>query len=243
MRAGPGLGNIGPEQGDYNQVVKGGGNGNYKNIVLAPDSVQEMCDMTIKAFELAFKYRNPVFVLADAVLGQMIEPLNFPETAIEPTIDTSWAVSGTKDTMKNLITSIVLDFDELEELNNKLQKKYAEVEANEVDFDTYKIDDADIILVAYGISARISRSTVDIARKEGKKVGLFRPKTLFPFPKNELKAFAKKGVRFISVEMSNGQMIDDVKLAIECKCPVELVSRMGGVMMTNEEIMKKINSI
>ena len=133
MRAGPGLGNIGPEQGDYNQVVKGGGHGNYHAIVIAPNSVQEMCDMTMKAFELAHKWRNPVYVLADGVLGQMMEPLKFPEKAIKPTVDTSWAVDGTAETRPNLVTSIFLDFDQLEKFNNRLQEKYAAIEAEEAD--------------------------------------------------------------------------------------------------------------
>ena len=243
MRAGPGLGNIGPEQGDYNQVVKGGGHGNYRNIVLAPSNVQEMCDLTIKAFELAMKYRNPVFVLADGVLGQMIEPIKFPEEALKPQIDTSWAVCGNAKTRKNLVTSIYLDFEELEELNNRLQKKYEEIEKNEVDYETFNTEDADIVLVSYGISSRISKTAVDTARAKGIKVGLFRLKTLFPFPKNELKEIAKRDVSFISVEMSNGQLIDDVRLAIDCRRDVHLVSRMGGNLLTLDEIMSKIEEI
>ena len=229
MRAGPGLGNIGPEQADYNQVVKGGGHGNYKNIVLAPNSVQEMCDFTIKAFELAFKYRNPAVVLADGVLGQMIESLEFPKQALVPEIDITWAVNGTAETRPNLVTSIFLDFNELGKFNEKLQAKYKLVKQNEVDYEEYLTDDASIILVSYGISSRICRSAVDLARQEGIKVGLFRPKTLFPFPEEQLKALADRGCSFISVEMSNGQMVDDVRLAINCSQPVELVNRMGGI--------------
>ncbi|MCS3901229.1 3-methyl-2-oxobutanoate dehydrogenase subunit VorB [Methanococcus voltae] len=243
MRAGPGLGNIGPEQGDYNQVVKGGGHGNYRNIVLAPSSVQEMCDFTMKAFELSTKYKNPVVVLADGVLGQMVEPLQFPETSAQPKIDKSWAVCGTEDTMENLITSIFLDFDQLEEFNYKLQEKYAEVEANEVLYDEYMVEDAEIILVSYGISSRIAKSAVDTARKEGLKVGLFRPISLYPFPKDRLKELADRNdinTRFISVEMSNGQMMEDVKLAIECNKPVSLVNSMGGKLMDIEKIMSEI---
>ena len=240
QRAGPGLGNIGPEQGDYNQIVKGGGHGNYKLIVLAPNSVQEMCDCTYKAFGLAHKYRNPVVVLTDGVLGQMIEPLKYPEVAIKPEKDNSWNVSGTSETKENLISSIFLDFNELEDYNNMLQKKYATIEENEVDFETYKTDDADVIIVSYGISSRISKSAVDDARKLGKKVGLFRLKTLFPFPKDELNKLADKADRFIAVEMSNGQMRDDVKLAIECKKPVDLVNRIGGNLITLDQIMQAL---
>jgi len=243
MRAGPGLGNIGPEQGDYNQVVKGGGHGNYRNIVLAPNSVQEMCDMTMKAFELAFKYRNPAVVLADGVLGQMIESLEFPTKAITPEIDTSWAVNGTAETRPNLVTSIFLDFNELGQFNEKLQVKYAEIEKNEVDYETYLTEDASIVLVSYGISSRICRTAVDLARKEGFKVGLFRPKTLFPFPAAEMKNLAEKGCSFISVEMSNGQMRDDIRLAISCSQPVELVNRMGGNLVTLDQIMDKIKAV
>ena len=243
MRAGPGLGNIGPEQADYNQVVKGGGHGNYKNIVLAPNSVQEMCDFTMKAFDLAFKYRNPAIVLADGVLGQMIESLEFPKKALTPETDTSWAVNGTAETRLNLVTSIFLDFNELGAFNEKLQAKYELIKQNEVDYEEYMVEDASVILVSYGISSRICRSAVDLARKEGIKVGLFRPKTLFPFPEAQLKALANKGCSFISVEMSNGQMIDDIRLAIGCSSPVELVNRMGGNLITLDQIMDKIRKV
>ncbi|ADE36529.1 3-methyl-2-oxobutanoate dehydrogenase subunit VorB [Methanohalophilus mahii] len=243
MRAGPGLGNIGPEQGDYNQVVKGGGHGNYRNIVVAPNSVQEMCDLTIKAFELSTKYRNPVVVLADGVLGQMVEPLKFPEKAVRPEIDNSWAVRGNKETYQNLVTSIFLDFSELEEFNYELQEKYETIKEREVDVDEYMMDDAEIVLVSYGISSRICRSAVELARKEGIKAGLFRPITLFPFPEKELADLAEKGVNFISVEMSNGQLMDDIKLATCCKKPVELVNRMGGNLITMDQVLGKIREV
>ncbi len=241
MRAGPGLGNIGPEQGDYNQVVKGGGHGNYRTIVLAPASVQEMCDFTFKAFELASKWRMVVYVLADGVLGQMIEPLRFPETSVAPVTDESWAVDGTAATRPNVVTSIFLNFDQQEAFNHELQAKYAAVAAAEQDSESYRMDDADVALVAYGISARIAQGAVDAARQEGFKVGLFRPKTLFPFPQDALNAFvAKGGKQLICVEMSNGQMRDDVKLAIECRCPVHLVYRLGGNLVTQDAIQTKI---
>jgi len=244
MRAGPGLGNIGPEQADYTQLVKGGGHGNYKNIVLAPNSVQEMCDFTVKAFELADKYKNPVVVLADGVLGQMVEPLQFPEEAIKPTIDTSWAVCGTSETKNNLVTSIFLDFDQLEDFNFKLQDKYANIQDNEVDYEEYLLNDAEIILVSYGISSRIARSAVEKARETGIKVGLFRPKTLFPFPKEALRKIAEeRECKFISVEMSNGQMLEDIILAIGCMRPVELVNRMGGNLVDIESITTKITEV
>lgn len=243
MRAGPGLGNIGPEQGDYNQIVKGGGHGNYRNIVLAPNSVQEMCDLTMKAFELADKWRNPVVVLADGTLGQMAEPLEFPTEAIEPEIDESWAVRGNENTMENLITSIFNDFDELEDFNYKLQDKYAQIDASEVIIDEYQVEDADIVLVSYGISSRIARSAVDKSRAKGIKVGLLRPITLSPFPTERIKELSDKGVDFISVEMSNGQLLADVQFAALRKEKTHLVNRMGGNLIELKQILAKIYEI
>jgi len=243
QRAGPGLGNIGPEQADYNQAVKGGGHGNYKNIVLAPNSVQEMCDLTYKGFDLAFKYRNPVIILSDGVLGQMMEPVVFPKEAIEPVIDTSWAVSGNAETKNNLISSIFLDFAKQEAFNDKLQKKYREIADKEPLFEEYMTDDAEIVLVSYGISSRISKSAVDEARREGLKVGLFRPITLFPFPEKEIQKIAERDVTFIAVEMSAGQMRDDIMLATRCKRPVELVNRLGGNVIETTKVMEKIREI
>ena len=241
-RAGPGLGNIGPEQSDYNQACKGGGHGCYHNIVLAPASVQEMCDFTRKGFELAFKYRNPVIILADGVLGHMVEPLQFPQEAIEHTIDTTWAVAGRAETRGNLVTSISLDFGDLEKHNLMLQEKYRQVEENEVLWDGYRLEDADVVLVSYGISSRIARSAVDRARKEGIRAGLFRPITLYPFPTEQIAKLADRGCKFISVEMSNGQMRDDIRLASGCR-PVELVCRYGGNLINIDEIMDKIREV
>ena len=241
-RAGPGLGNIGPEQSDYNQACKGGGHGCYNNIVLAPGNVQEMCDFTGKAFELAFKYRNPVVVLADGVLGHMVEPLQFPEVAVQPAIDTTWAVAGRAETRRNLVTSISLNFDDLERHNYRLQEKYQRIKENEVLWEGYKLEDADVVLVSYGISSRIARSAVDAARKEGIKAGLFRPITLFPFPEKEIRRLAEAGCKFISVEMSNGQMREDIRLASGCK-PVELVCRYGGNLINIDQIMEKIREV
>ena len=243
MRAGPGLGNIGPEQGDYNQIVKGGGHGNYKNIVLAPNSVQEMCDLTMKAFELADKWRNPVVVLADGTLGQMAEPLVFPEKAIEPENNKDWAVKGTEDTMDNLITSIFNDFNDLEDFNYKLQEKYAAIDDEEVIYEEYKVEDADIVLVSYGISSRIARSAVDNSREKGIKVGLLRPVTLSPFPTEKVKELSDNGVSFISVEMSNGQLLEDVQFAALRKNDTHLVNRMGGNLIELKHILAKIYEI
>ena len=241
-RAGPGLGNIGPEQSDYNQACKGGGHGCYHNIVLAPASVQEMCDFIRKGFDLAFKYRNPVVILADGVLGHMVEPLQFPQEAIEHTIDTTWAVAGRAETRGNLVTSISLDFGDLEKHNLMLQEKYRQVEENEVLWDGYRLEDADVVLVSYGISSRIARSAVDSARKEGIRAGLFRPITLYPFPTEQIAKLADRGCKFISVEMSNGQMRDDIRLASGCR-PVELVCRYGGNLINIDEIMDKIREV
>jgi 2-oxoisovalerate ferredoxin oxidoreductase alpha subunit len=183
-------------------------------------------------------------VLADGVLGQMIEPLRFPETSVAPVTDTSWAVDGTAATRKNVITSIFLDFDELETFNYKLQEKYAAVEAAEQDFEAYRLEDADIALVSYGIVSRIALGAVDVARKEGLKVGLLRPKTLYPFPKDALLAFASQpGKQIVSVELSNGQMRDDIQLTVGCRCPVHLLNRMGGHVVEQDQVLAKIREL
>ena len=243
MRAGPGLGNIGPEQGDYNQIVKGGGHGNYKNIVLAPNSVQEMCDLTMKAFELADKWRNPVVVLADGTLGQMAEPLRFPKEAIEPEIDNSKSIRETEETSENLVTSIFLNFDQLEDFNFELQEKYDRIAEEDVIIDEYQVDDADIVLVSYGISSRICKTAVDKSRENGLKVGLLRPITLSPFPEKRIKELADKGAKFISVEMSNGQLLADIQLAALRKEGTYLVNRMGGNLLELKDVLAKINEV
>jgi 2-oxoisovalerate ferredoxin oxidoreductase alpha subunit len=201
-----------------------------------------MCDFVIKAFDLSFKYRNPAVILADGVLGHMVEPLKFPETALQPEIDTSWAVAGCKETRGNLVTSISLNFDELERHNYKLQEKYQRITENEVSWEGYRLEDASVVLVSYGISSRIARSAVDAARKEGIKAGLFRPISLFPFPQEEIFRLSNKGCKFISVEMSNGQMREDVRLASGCK-PVELVCRYGGNLINIDQITEKIREV
>lgn len=244
MRAGPGLGNIGPEQGDYNQVVKGGGHGNYRNVVLAPNCVQEMCDFTLRAFELAHKWRMTAVVLADGVLGQMIEPLRFPETSVAPVTDARWAVDGTAATRANVVTSIFLDFDELEAFNYMLQEKYAALAAAEQDCESYRMEDADVALVAYGIVSRIALGAVDRARQEGLKVGLLRPRVLYPFPQAALLEFADRGGKqIVSVELSNGQMRDDVLLTVGCRCPVHLVNRLGGHVVEQEQVLAKLREL
>ncbi len=243
MRAGPGLGNIWPEQGDYNQAVKGGGHGNYKNIVLAPASVQEMCDLTILAFDLAFKYRNPAIILADAALGQMMESIIIPEKVSDTPDTDEWAVKGDLKTKNNLICSIRMDVDGQEMHNVIINKKYDEMQC-EARAESYLTKDADVIITGYGTSARIARSAVDALREKGIRAGLFRPITLSPLPAKELNACAT-GKKIIVTEMSNGQYRDDVILNLNNKEKVVLVNRMGGnlpkvsvLMETAEKMME-----
>jgi 2-oxoisovalerate ferredoxin oxidoreductase alpha subunit len=239
VRGGPGLGNIAPEQSDYNQVLKGGGHGNYKNIVLAPNSAQEMCDLTMDAFDLAFKYRNPTFILTDGFIGQMMEPVSYAEPRMKFPRE-EWALYGDFESKKNLINSIYLDPDELEKHNQKLQKKYETIQEKEVRTENYHLDDAKFVVFAYGIVSRMVRSAVDHLRKEGLKVGMLRPITLFPFPKKEIRELVDHGAAFLVSEMSNGQLIDDVKLATEFKVPVYFYNRMGGNVPSTEELIDKI---
>ena len=238
MRAGPGLGNIWPEQSDYNQVVKGGGHGSYKCPVLAPNSPQEMCDHTILAFDLAEKYRTPVYVLADAYIGQVMEPVEFPGT-VQKVEKKDWAIYGDKESKHNLITSIQMNTIEMEKVNIRLQAKYREIEKAEVKYNEYMTDDAEMIIVAYGISSRMARSAVSELRQNGIKAGLFRPVTLYPFPVEKLKELSEKANLFVALELSSGQMVDDVRLAINGKKPVEYYGRMGGAVPTHDEIMKE----
>jgi len=239
MRGGPGLGNIAPEQSDYNQMVKGGGHGNYKVIALTPNSVQEMCDLTMLAFDLADKYRNPVGILTDGFVGQMIEPLALPER-LSPAPDKNWCVRGDCDTKANLVTSIHLSTEELEAHVLHLKKKYDEIEANEVRFEEYKTEGAKMITVGYGIVSRILQTAVDAARAEGLPVGLLRPVTVWPFPTKILRKLADKVDSFFVCELSTGQMVDDVRLAVECRKPVHLHTRVGGAVPTAEELLEKI---
>jgi pyruvate/2-oxoacid:ferredoxin oxidoreductase alpha subunit len=241
MRGGPGLGNIGPEQSDYNQMVKGGGHGNYHNIVYAPAFAQEMCDFTIKAFETADKYRNPAIVLTDGFTGQMMEPVDFPSQAIPPPRH-DWAVRGDAETRKNLITSIYLSHDELESHNRELMAKYDRAEQDLPEWRSYCMDDAKVALVGYGIVGRVLRSAVDLARKDGIKAGLVRPVTLWPFPKKAILDAAAQVDRFLVVEMSNGQMVDDVRLVLEARRPVAFYGRQGGQVPTPSEIYEILKS-
>jgi len=238
VRGGPGLGNIAPEQSDYFAMVKGGGHGNYRNIVLLPASVQEMADLTILAFDLADKYRNPAIVMADGFIGQMMEPLELEYCEITAPAK-PWAVKGTSETRKNLISSIYLEPDDLETHQRKLEAKYvrAQVEARQ---ELYETDDAEVLLVGYGIVSRVLRSGVQLARKQGIKAGLFRPITAWPFPSKALVQAASRVQKVIVVELSNGQMVEDVRLSLNGKVPVEFYGRGGGNVPSAEELVAQV---
>ena len=239
-RGGPGLGNIAAEQADYFQVVKGGGHGSYRSLVLAPASAQEMCDLTRLAFELADKYRNPVFVLADGYIGQMMEPVDFSYDMPVAPATPDWAVLGTAETRKNLLTSIYIEPDELEAHIHRLEAKYFHAQCHEVRFESYRTEDADIVLTAYGITARVAKGVVEELRMRGINAGLLRPITLFPFPTAEFQRVAKTASRFIVLEMSTGQMIEDVRLALEGSRPVDFYGRCGGNVPSAEEVLDYI---
>lgn len=241
QRGGPGLGGIQPSQADYFQATKGGGNGDYHMIVLAPSSVQEMADLTLKGFDLADKYRMTSMILADGTIGQMMEPVEINENANVTTYEKPWALTGTDGKREhNIIHSLFLAPDQLEKGNFARYEKYKQVEDNEVMYEEFMMDDAEICIVAFGISARISQNAIVEARKQGIKVGMIRPITLWPFPKKPLRAAADKVKAFISVEHSMGQMIEDVRLATECKKPVTLCNRVGGMIVTPEAVLAEI---
>lgn len=242
MRGGPGLGNIAPEQGDYNQVVKGGGHGCYHTIVLAPDSAQEMADLTALAFDLADEYRNPVFVLADGAIGQMMEPVEFMATPIEPR-HVDWAVEATPETRSNVVTSIFLEPDLMEEHVRKLEAKYRRCEREAVRFEEYQTAGAEIVLMGYGITARLLKAAVEQLRAEGLAVGLLRPITLYPFPVEAIQRLAQSAKLFGVVELSTGQMVDDVRLALNGARPVEFYGRAGGNVPTAEELARFVRKI
>ena len=239
VRGGPGLGNIAPEQSDYFAMVKGGGHGDYRNIVVAPASVQEMADLTILAFELADRYRNPAVVLTDGFVGQMMEPLDLEFREIAAPAK-PWAVQGTAETRKNMVSSIFLETDDLEEHQRRMEAKYIRCEQSEIRFEEYCTEDAELIVVGYGIVSRVLRSAVDEARKRGIKVGLFRPITLWPFPSKQLEAAALRAERVLTVELSNGQMVQDVRLALNGERPVEFYGRVGGNVPDVDELLAQI---
>jgi len=239
MRGGPGLGNIAPEQSDYFAMVKGGGHGNYRNLVLAPASVQEMADLTVLAFELADTYRNPAIVLTDGFVGQMMEPLELEYREIVEPVK-PWAVKGTAGTRKNMVSSIYLELDELEEHQRRMEAKYIRAQQTETRCEQYRTEDAELIVVGFGIVSRVLRSAVDEARKQGMKVGLFRPITLWPFPSQEMARVSLHVQKILVVELSNGQMLEDVRLAIKDSRPVGFYGRVGGNVPSVEELLAKI---
>ncbi len=242
MRAGPGLGNIAPEQSDYFAMVKGGGHGNYRNLVLAPASVQEMADLTMLAFELADKYRNPVVILADGFIGQMMEPLELED--IEAQLpEKPWAVKGTAETRANLVTSIYLETDEMEAYQRQMEAKYIRAKEVEQRSELCHTDDAEVLLVGYGIISRVLLSTVEALHKDGVKAGLFRPISLWPFPAKALVQAAAKVQKVLVVELSNGQMVEDVRLSLNGKVPVEFYGRVGGNGPSVQELKQQVFSL
>lgn len=241
QRAGPGLGNIWPSQSDYFQATRGGGHGDYHCIVIAPASVQEAYDFMFLGFDLADKYRNPVMILGDGTLGQMMEPLEIKQLKIKK-YDKPWAVTGCKNRPRNIVKSFHLKEGDLEILNLALQEKYKIIQEKEQRFEGLYLDDAEIILVAYGTMARIAKSVVNRLRAKGKKIGLIRPISLWPFPKKIFQELTSKKskVKFLVVEMSYGQMVEDVQLAVEARAKIDFLGRSGGGVPSEEDIIKLI---
>lgn len=244
VRCGPGLGGILAAQCDYFQAVKGGGHGDYKLVVFAPSSVQEMYDLTVDAFNIADKYRTLCMVMGDGMLGQMMEAVEFRDVEEKIEADKSWAVSGTRmERDHNVITSIYIEPEQLEKHNLKLQAKYAEIMKNETRVEAYNCDGADIIVTAFGTVARIIKNVIKLAEKDGIKVGLIRPITLWPFPTETIEKYVEVPKVFLSVEMNAGQMVEDVRLSVNGKKPVHFYGRMGGMIPTQKEVLDKIKEI
>jgi len=241
-RGGPGLGTIQPSQGDYFQATKGGGHGDYRLIVIAPSSVQDMADFVYLAFDLADKYRNPVMILADGALGQMMEKVSFPDyIPAEHIPPKPWATTGkTGNRERNYITSLHIQPEKMEQINLHLQEKYRIVAENEVRFETVHVDDAEVLIVAYGLVARIAHKAVELARADGIRAGLLRPITLFPFPSKPLRELAERVEGMLVVELNSGQMVEDVRLAVAGRVPVLFYGRMGGVIPSPEEITEQL---
>ena len=242
QRGGPGLGGIQPSQSDYFQATKSAGHGDFHLVVLAPASVQEMVDLTFKGFDLADKYRMPTMLLSDGTMGQMMEPVSLDMGEITEYDKSGWAACGTNcERPHNVVNSLFIQPEELEKYNLERYERYAKIEAEEVMYDEYRMEDAEICIVAYGVAARVSQNAIDKAREKGIKVGMIRPITLWPFPKAVLNAAADKVKAFISVELSMGQMIEDIELATRCKKPVLLCNRVGGMIPTTEDVLNSIN--
>jgi 2-oxoglutarate/2-oxoacid ferredoxin oxidoreductase subunit alpha len=243
MRGGPGLGNIAPAQADYNQIVHGGGHGDYRSIVLAPSSVQESIDLTILAFDLAEKYRSIVVVLSDGSIGQMMEPCEMPPMQKMKTEFPDWAVTGSEGRERRYLSSINLDPPAQEEMNFRIMRRWQEVELNEIRYKEYYMEDAEFVVTGFGSSGRVALSAVRTARAEGIKVGLIRPVTLSPFPKAIYEEAAKKAKAMLVVEMNAGQMLEDVLLATRGLIPIEFYARMGGVFLLPDEVLSEIRRI
>lgn len=248
MRGGPGLGTIQPSQADYFQTVKGGGHGDYRLITLAPSSVQEMADFVGLGFELAFKYNNPAIILADGIIGQMMEKVVLPpfrprRTEEELIAECPWAVQGkTKGRRPNIVTSLELDPARMEENNLRFQAKYRQIEENEVRYEEFECADAEYLLVAFGSSARICQKVVEIARAEGIRLGLLRPITLWPFPKEVISDYAGRVKGMLSVELNAGQMVEDIRLAVNGRTKVEHFGRLGGIVFTPDEVLDALKT-
>jgi 2-oxoglutarate ferredoxin oxidoreductase subunit alpha len=242
MRGGPGLGNVQPSQSDYFQATKGGGHGDYFPIVLAPSTVQEAIDLTILAFELADKYRNPAMILGDGSIGQIMEPVELPEVEAKPPAK-PWALTGCKGRKKNIIRSLYLLAGPLEARNIILQKKYREIEAHEQRHAEFMLEGAEIIIVAYGTAGRVAQTAITNARNKGVPVGLFRPVSLYPYPKDALSSVVDQAKVFLVLEMSAGQMLEDVELVVQGRVPVEFQGWLGGKVPTPSEVTEKIEEM
>ncbi|SMP69169.1 3-methyl-2-oxobutanoate dehydrogenase subunit VorB [Anoxynatronum buryatiense] len=243
-RGGPGLGSIQPSQGDYFIATRGGGNGDYRHIALAPASIQEAVDLVTEAFDIADYYRNPVFVLADGMIGQMMEPVEFRDMPSRELPEKTWATDGTKNSRKpNIINSLALDPAVLEEHNIKLDKKYQQMEKNEVRVEVFNMEEAEVVLTAYGTTARVAKNAIELLEAEGIKAGLIRPITLWPFPHQAFREIPGTAKAILTVEMSMGQMIDDVKIANEGRLPVHFYGRSGGMCPEPQAIVDKVKEI
>lgn len=243
MRGGPGLGGIQPSQSDYFQATRGGGHGDYRVIVLAPGSVQEIAELTFLAFDLADRYRTPVIILTDGILGQMMEPIEMPSGINANPLAKTWATTGCKGRKRNIITTLRLDPEELEKHNQHLQDKFKAIEDKEPLAQAYKTEDADLVVVAFGTAARIAKAAVNLAQAEGIRAGLIRPLTLWPYPKNTLASAIQKARAILVVEMNAGQMVEDVRLAVNGKLPVHFYGRTGGMLPSSKAILEKIVTI
>jgi 2-oxoglutarate/2-oxoacid ferredoxin oxidoreductase subunit alpha len=243
MRGGPGLGNIAPSQGDYLQLTRGGGHGDFHPIVLAPASVQEAVDLTYEAFDLAERYRTVVIVAADGNIGQMMEPVEMPPTRQPGQADRGWELTAARGRERRVLTSLYLQPEQLEQLNERLQEKEARIRRDEPRYETWHVEDAELLIVAFGSAARVAQSAITAARARGLRVGLFRPITLWPFPESALAGVAARVEDVLVVEMNSGQMIEDVRLAVGRDKPIDFLGRMGGIVPMPDEILERIEAI